>query len=245
MIERVLFFSDPHIPYEDKRAWNLLLKVAKGFGPHIIAMLGDFLDMGSVSRHLKDPRKYVSVVEEFKQGNKALDQLDALKAKRKIYIAGNHEDRLARYLQERAPELLGTLSFEEKLRLKERKWEVVQYRDHTRIGKIYLTHDVGTAGRYAVYRALEAFEHSVVTAHTHRISYIVEGNALGQYKVAASFGWLGDAKAVDYMYQVKLMKDWALGFGLGYHNTDTGIVHVVPVPIVNYTATVEGTLYKA
>jgi hypothetical protein len=129
-------------------------------------------------------------------------------------------------------------------RLKARGWQYVPYKQHTRIGKLYATHDVGVAGRYSAYRAMEAFEHSVVTGHSHRLSYVVEGNATGEYKVSATFGWLGDVNQIDYMTRVKATKDWALGFGIGYRHKRTGVVYLTPVPIVNNTCVIEGKLYN-
>jgi hypothetical protein len=66
----------------------------------------------------------------------------------------------------------------------------------------------------------------------------------GKYRVGAQFGWLGDIKKVDYMHQVKVRRMWSLGFGVGYHDTETGMVYLQPVPIIHYTACVEGKVYR-
>lgn len=244
-LKKVMFVGDLHAPYEDKRAVNLVLRVGEAWKPDVLAMLGDFSDFYSVSDHLKDPARAGRLRWELEQSNLLLDRFDALGATRKIFVAGNHEDRYDRYLQRQAPELHGVVDIPGALRLRQRRWEYVPYRDHTRLGKLYLTHDVGVAGRNAVFRCLEAYEHSVLTGHTHRLAYIVEGNAAGEYKVSAQFGWLGDVNKIDYMHRVQAKKNWALGFGIGYLDEDTGIVYVTPVPIVRYTCVVEGKLYKA
>ena len=54
---------------------------------------------------------------------------------------------------------------------------------------------------------------------------------------------VGDAEAADYMHHMKARKDWALGFGIGYLDEKTGLVYIVPVPIVNRTCVLEGKLY--
>lgn len=245
-IKRVLFFSDPHIPLHDQRAWNLLLKCGKSFRPDILVCIGDFGDFGAISRHLKYPGRTPSTKAEIIACKEARKQLDALGAKEKVWIKGNHDQRWDDYLAEKAPELVEVLpSLEETLGFPDNGWKVIPYRQHYRLGKLYLTHDVGSSGRYAIFRTLERFEHSVLSGHTHRLAYMVEGNAVGEYKVAATFGWLGDMSKMDYMAHINMMKDWALGFGVGYLNTDNGIVHVVPVPIVKYTAVVEGKLYTS
>lgn len=161
----------------------------------------------------------------------------------KVYVTGNC-DRLERYLKDRAPELFGVVDIPTLFKLKERGWKYLPYKHHTKLGKMNLTHDVGCAGRNATFRALDTFQHSVITGHSHRLQYIVEGNAVGEVKLSAMFGWLGDAKEIDYMHRIKVYKDWALGFGYGYLDPKSGIIYMVPVPIVNYTCLFNGVVYR-
>lgn len=244
-LQRALFVGDAHVPYHDKKAWRLLLKAGHAFKPDTLVVLGDLADCYSVSSHSKDPNRAFNLPQEIRAVLQALDDLDALNAGRKIFIAGNHEDRLRRYLCDKAPELFGVVSIPQLFDLKRRGWLYVEYRDHTKIGKLHLTHDIGKAGRYAAFNALDAYQHSVLVGHSHRLTYIVEGNALGEQKLSASFGWLGDARSVDYMARVNVLKNWPLGFGIGYLDSKTGYAYLVPIPIVNYTCVVEGELYRA
>ena len=237
--ERLFFIPDLHCPYEDKRATELMFDALKRFKPDTVIIMGDWMDCLAVSHWPKDPSQVKGLKEEVK---KAGDYLDRISAKRKLYIAGNHEDRLQRYLQEKAPELLPFVDIPSLLRLKERDWEYTPYKASTKIGKLHITHDVGSAGRYNVYRALDTFQASVVTAHTHRLGYVVEGSATGKGQVSAQFGWLGDINQVTYMHKVNANRNWALGFGYGYHQLNTGYVYLVPAPIVNYTVAIEGTI---
>lgn len=243
-LEPIVVVSDAHIPYHDKRAFDLLLKVGRAIKPVHLIIIGDFIDCYAVSAHSKDPTRATQISTELRAAEAALDQLDDLGAKHRIYLGGNHEDRLQRYLQDRAPELFDLVRIPDLLRLKDRGWRYVSYKDHYRLGKVHFTHDVGVAGRTAVYRCLDTYQHSNVTGHTHRLGYIVEGNALGEFKLSAQFGWLGDARKVDYLQRAKVLKDWALGFGVGYFDRKTGYVYLTPVPIVNYTCVINGKLYS-
>lgn len=162
----------------------------------------------------------------------------------RVHVTGNC-DRLRRYLQVKAPELFGLVSIPQLFQLKERGWTYVPYRNDYRIGKLYLTHDVGNTGRYSTYQALDSYQHSVVTAHLHRLSYVVEGNAVGEYKVGAQFGWLGEVNDLDYMHRIKARRNWTLGFGVGYLNPKSGVVYVQPVPIVKGTCVVGGKGFEA
>jgi predicted phosphodiesterase len=244
VVERILIVPDTHAPYHDERAWRLMLRVARTFKPQTIVHQGDFADFYAVSSHSKDPGRAKTLKDELKVVKKLRGQLDRLGAKRKVFIEGNHEDRLRRYLEDKAPELFDLFDTDSLLQLSENGWEFVPYKQHTQIGKLRLTHDTGNSGKYTTTRALEAFQHSVVIGHHHQIQYQVEGDATGKYRVGAQFGWLGDVKQVDYMQRIKALRSWALGFGVGYRDEKTNLVYLTPVPIVNYTACVEGRIYR-
>lgn len=243
-LEPVVIVPDLHAPYHSKPGWNLLLQVARALRPKHLVVIGDFADFYGVSAHDKDPTRANRMDEELDAANAMLDELDALGATDKLYIEGNHEDRLRRYLM-KSPALHNVVSTERLLNLTARGWEFVPYKRHTARGAVHFTHDVGACGRNAVFRALDTYQHSVVTGHTHRMQYVVEGTAVGECKVSAMFGWLGDVEQVDYMNLASARKNWATGFGVGYLDPSSGFVYLVPVPIVAETCMVNGTLYRA
>lgn len=244
-LEPILIIPDTHVPFEDKKAFDLMLKVGKFLQPKHIVIIGDFGDFYAVSSHSKNPKRANELPEEILAANKRLDQLDALGATNKLYVEGNHEDRLRRYLQDKAPELFGTVNVKQLFQLKHRGWQHIPYQKHGRIGKLYVTHDTGTSGRYSTFKAIDTYQHSVAIGHSHRMQYIVEGNAVGEFKLGAQFGWLGDRNQVDYMQVAKINSSCALGFGVGFLDPKTGIVYLQPIPIINYSCVVNGKLFKA
>ena len=243
-LETVLLVPDTHRPFHDQRAWAVMLAAARRLRPTRIVVLGDFCDFWSVSSHAKDPSRSLQLVDEVADVNAGLDELDALGATHKHFIEGNHEFRLARYLQDHAPALVGSTSVPELLHLKERGWTFTPYRQHLQVGKLHLTHDVGQAGAYAHVRAGAAFESSVAIGHTHRLGVSYFGAATGESHVAAMMGWLGDRDAADYMHRIRAMKDWHLGFGV-VRVEPTGVSHLQAIPIINYRAVIDGVLVEA
>jgi predicted phosphodiesterase len=223
-LEPILLIPDVHIPNHDERAWGLMLRVAMALKPKHIAILGDF-------------------AEEVAGVQACLDQLDALGATNKVYIEGNHEFRLDRYLMERAPQMFYSIKWPQILNLHERGWQWVPYRKSTTIGKLHITHDTGTAGINAHRTSAQAFGGSTVIGHTHRMAYEVRGRFDGTPYLATMLGWLGDAeKAASYMHEAKA-SDWVHGFGVGYLEPASGVVHVQPVPIVHGRCVVNGRLF--
>lgn len=245
-LERLWIVTDVHSPFEHKHAWSVVMDALAEFNADTFVSLGDFMDCLSVSHWSKDPSRALSLKDEIEHAWRLLDEIEArTPGARRIYIGGNHEDRLQRYLQDKAPELFGLIDIPKLLHLEERGWEYVPYKSDIQIGKLNLTHDVGSAGRYNVYRALDTYQSPIATGHTHRLGYVVEGDATGDSQVSAQFGWLGDVDQVDYLHRVKARRDWSLGFGYGYVDRLTGFAYLVPVPIVAGTAVVEGRVYGA
>lgn len=167
-------------------------------------------------------------------------------AEKHDFVEGNHEYRLPRYLQEKAPELadLDELTIPNLLQLDGGGWNYVPYREFHKVGKLHVTHETGKAGATAHVSAMNDFQDNVVIGHTHRMGVSYAGNAKGHPHVGAMFGWLGDKSKVDYMHKIKANRDWMLGFGVGYLEPN-GIIHLQAVPIINYKVVVEGKLVTA
>src|SRR5271165_212161 len=135
-LEKILLIPDCHFPYEDKDAFALMLKVGKIFKPEHVIILGDFADCYTVSSHSKDPNRSLKLKEEIEATKEALDQVKALGAKNNIFVAGNHEDRLERYLRDKAPELFNFISIPKILELKEKGFKYIPYKQAYKLGKM-------------------------------------------------------------------------------------------------------------
>ena len=252
-VRKWLLVPDSHYPYEDAKAHRLIDNVINEVKPYGIAILGDFFDFYAISDHSKDWRRKLDLAEEISIGNERLKEFDKMGFKEKKFIAGNHEWRLDRYIDNKAQEVFKMLApaniitvrnLPQALDLKNRGWEYTDYKDYTKIGKLHLTHDTGKAGMNAHRDAQADFESNVVIGHTHRMAMTVRGSARGETHAGLMLGWLGDVQQVDYMFKIKALRDWSLGFGIAYHQVSTGFVYVQPCPIVHYTALVEGKIIK-
>lgn len=150
--------GDCHITNgQDNTRFTKLSKFILKHRPEYVVLMGDFLSLESLSawdknkRQLMEGRRYNLEIEA---GNDALDRLTSSidmynkrqrKAKKKqyhpkfVYINGNHEDRLDRYL-EGDPTFSGTVSIPKDLKLVERGFEFVPYRSYIYIGGVGFTH---------------------------------------------------------------------------------------------------------
>lgn len=237
----VLVLPDTHVPYHDKRAWSLFLQVAKSLRPDHLVLLGDFCDFYSVSQYPKDASRKCSLEWELEQTNLELDKLTGLSPDIR-YCEGNHENRLARYLSGNAPQLAGVLNVKSALRIRERGWLWVPYKDSTRIGKFNFLHDCGRSGVAAIRQTLADYGGNVVFGHTHRLGIEYSGSIKGDAHVALNAGWLGDWRAIDYHHRDRVRRESRLGFGVVTMSGDLGFAQAVP--IVNYTCVVNGKVFN-
>lgn len=241
-LKKILLIPDTHVPYHDKKAFDLVMKVGRVWKPDTVVIGGDFIDNYSVSAHSRDPRRARKLEVEVEETIRHLKIVKGIGAKKNVFIGGNHEDRLERYLMDKAPELFSIISTPKILKLEELGFDYVPYKQVYKIGKLAITHDLGKAGRHAHLKALDDYQNNIVIFHTHRLGYAVEGDVEGNKHIGTMLGWLGDAESADYKHRAMANREWALGFGIGYHNESSGIVYVVPVPIVKYTCLIEGNL---
>jgi predicted phosphodiesterase len=245
-MKKLFIIPDIHAPFHDRLAMRLVRLAIKEFVPDIVVQMGDLLDCYSISSFCVDPARRIQFVDEVKKTNELLTSLDeACGSAEKIITLGNHEERLDRYMQSKAPALVGVkgLSVEELLHCKERGWKVVPYKDYHRIGKAIFTHDLDYGYAGVARRAIRDAQHTVIVGHAHRIEEVVEGDAMGTPKFAACFGWLGSADMADYKHRLKANRDWAQGFGIGYMES-TGVVHFQAIPIVYGGCCLNGKLLK-
>lgn len=243
-LEKWLLIPDTHVPFHNKHNFSLALRAAQSIGVTNVAILGDFADFWAVSFHSKSPSRRHDLQWEVDEVRLAFDLVDAtFPDGEKKFIAGNHEYRLERYLAEKAPALFNTIRVDTLFGLKERGWAYTQYKDHTKIGNLHLTHDAGKSGRTAHVDALNAFQTSVAIGHTHMLGMSVMGDVHSKQHVGIMLGWLGDAEHCEYMYRVKAAREWAQGFGIAYVEPD-GNTHVVPVPILDGRVCLEGKVIK-
>ena len=100
---KILCLFDVHVPYYNIVALNAACEYGYKQGVNSIFIGGDWLDFHQASDYEKDPRKR-SLKDE------VIDAIENLAALRKhfpdahiFYLLGNHEERLPRYLMNKAP----------------------------------------------------------------------------------------------------------------------------------------------
>jgi predicted phosphodiesterase len=241
-LKKILLLGDVHAPYHHRPSWDLMIRTGKRWKPDVIVQMGDFLDMYPTSTYSKRADRPLLIDGEIETGNKLLDQLDSLGAKEKYMILGNHDARLAKYIEKNAQALTNLVKVEDLLQLKSRGWGVTQFGDYLKLGKLYMTHEDGAVGRNAHMKALDNYQANIAIGHVHRLASIYESNVRGENHVGLSVGWLGDASKCDYMKKVG-ERFWQTGFATALLRPN-GIVHTRLHTIIKGVVELDGILYK-
>lgn len=239
MYEKSVFISDIHIPYESKPAVKCMFNFIREFKPDNVFIVGDLTDMYNVSSFDKDPSRITSMQSDIDKTNRFLDKLQSIHTGQIMYIEGNHESRLKRYLWKH-PELesLKSLAIESLFELKDRKIEYVgqymTYKYHGFViehGSLVRQHSAYTARAMHDKRGM-----SGLSGHTHRLGIYYHTNMAGKFLWAEN-GCLCNT-APEYVIGVP---DWMNGFSVGYFKGKR--FNLEQIPIINGRAFHAGVEY--
>jgi hypothetical protein len=156
---------------------------------------------------------------------------------------GNHEMRVFKYIDRKAPEIIGKITPEflwglDNLGI---TWKSYEQPPMERFAGIYVHHGATTTTTgLAVKSDIENYNVSLVRGHDHRggvvyKSYPMTGNSL----VGMGTGHLCDPSGYGLKYTVN--PSWEQGFGLAY--VVDGRAHLQFIPMRHYTCVVDGKVF--
>lgn len=239
--ESLVIASDLHIPYQDMRAVRLLFYFLKEFQPDYLVLNGDVMDCWAISKFDKSPKFGSGLADEIEE------TIDILKTFRKIcpntkmiYIEGNHEFRLRKYIISVAKELEGLrgLSIQEQLGLKDMGIEYVASleglsrfgHNYWKTGNLYIGHynRIAKHAGYTAKNLLDDLGVSLIQAHTHRFG-TTSKTLLDRELIAVEQGCLCDLKP-SYV----VAPNWQAGFCVVFRKKTSPRFQIYPVRIPEY-----------
>lgn len=139
--KKPLIVSDIHLPYHDINAIEIALERAYKDNVDSIYLNGDILDFYQVSRFTKEGGS-MSIKEERDMFFEFIGWINENFDVPIYFKAGNHEERLAKYINEKAPDLaqLPELSLSGFLKLDELDIQFVDGRQKAMMGKLIVVH---------------------------------------------------------------------------------------------------------
>lgn len=171
--------NDFQIPFEDPVAFRLLLKALRIVKPHGLDLLGDFQDFYSISKFSKDPARKLLLRDELEVGRRRLAELSRAAGRRctdRRFSDGNHEDRLRRFVWDRAPQLteLAGLNVPDLLHLGKFGFQHYDYLTPYKIGQLWFHHGKLVrkhSGATAMAHALDV-GCNIIIGHSHRVAHV-------------------------------------------------------------------------
>lgn len=247
-LSTLLVLSDMHFPEHDRAVWSTVKELIPDIRPSEVVLLGDFLEMGSVSQHGGGDLE--KLTEDFDAGKQALKELRELVGGdcRITYLEGNHESRLTRFIMAKAPSLKDSLSYEIGLELKalDIDW-VPEHKQPIHRGDLDLTHghqDLRERpSKYHGGKMADVYGRpgrTVLYGHTHK-PQVYTRPTVGGYATAVGMGcgrtlspgWLHGAQA-GWVHQIAVV-----------YMTEAGRPHIYPITFQHGQTAWNGKFYGA
>lgn len=240
VIKSVIIIPDAHLTDEAPKDYNAIKPFIKLFKPDKIILLGDFMDVSSLSAWDMDKKRKMEgrrFKNEIFRANLELNYLEKY-TKEIIYIEGNHEDRIERYL-DKNPEMEGMIELSDQLRFKHRKLIWVKMNDFYKLGSMRFTHGMWTS-KYHANKHLIEIGKNICYGHTHKTQTAFQCQALADPIMAYGLGTLGDKKP-DFMKNRP--SNWSNQFAIYYYCEKTGYFNLYPINIIKGSFIWNGTQY--
>ena len=231
----ILHIQDFHIPYHCNKTIGLALEYGRNKDVNTVLFGYDFMDMYSMSRFIKDPRKRNFSYER----DTAIKVIEAMKRalpKAKFFFrTGNHDDRYEQYMHVKAPELLDCKEFELKniLRLHDYDITCLAPKQIVKAGKLNIIHgnEYGGANSSSVNPARGIFIRALnntMVGHSHRSSEHIESDINGNI-----FGTVSLGCACQLHPEYARLNKWNNGFAHILVNKDKSY-HVNNMKVIGY-----------
>lgn len=253
--EQTVVVSDTQYPWIDTTAERLVMDFIADEQPDQIIQIGDFADFYSLANFDKkiSPSQRVHLEEEVTLSRAKLREWASLvpRKTRKKIVEGNHEARVARYLEQQGGEFfdLSELSVASLLRAEQAGWDYIgPYGAGTWVGLpggLWATHG-DFARKWSADSAqahLLKYGHSVIHGHTHRLGAFYQTlqgadgpRTLGAFEVGCLCSFSETPRA-------SVMNDWQHGFAVVWTSKTSPAFHVDLIAIVDGAFVYAGKRY--
>lgn len=233
--------SDFHIPFQDDKFIDLLIYFLKDNAAKLdyFVINGDFMDFWEISKFSKVPKAGLSLRDEIDMARDVLGQIrKIIPNTRIIYIEGNHEFRLRKYIIDNAKELysLQGINVEEQLGLKELLIEYVPClkgfskfsHNDWKIGDLCIGH-YDKATKYSAFQLLDILGISFIQGHTHHFSIASKSFRDGREIMGVEHGC---ACSLNPSYVN--FPNWQQGFSIFFKKATDNRFQINPIRVVKY-----------
>jgi predicted phosphodiesterase len=246
-LTRVAVYSDVHSPYENTEALSCANQIIHDYKPHKIIIIGDFMDMESVSHWLENRKKTLEgkrVLKEYEHANTLLNYMvknAGSQLEDVYYLEGNHEFWMRDYV-DKNPQVEGLLELQQNIKLANNKVKLsfVDMNAYLQVGKAFFTHGMYT-NKYHAFKHVDMIGKNIFYGHVHDIQMFTKAGLADPHdkQMACSIGCLCD---MSPSYMKNRPHNWMHGIML-MDVLKNGNFTPLVIPIIGGKASILGKTY--
>ncbi len=205
----LIVLGDLHMPFHSPKYIDWVLNVIEREKPHYVAQIGDLYDMYSWSRYGRSTG-IMTPDAEMSLGRAVADEMwSEIKAPERIQLLGNHDDRPAKRLAERFPEMEPFVDLKTPFTFPGVR-TIFDSAQEVEVGKLILMHGFRSKlGDHARWNQM-----STIVGHSHVGGNVWMTNKAGPFfELNTGCGVDRDAPVFKYRNQ-RTFDGWTLGVGL-------------------------------
>jgi len=233
--ETWVVLNDIQIPFHDVPVLANVLSFIQDLKPQGVILNGDVVECYAISNFTKDPMEPSSLTNERMIAGDLMNRLSHVK--HKIWLGGNHEDRLRSHVWRNRKEwsrALGVLgvsidvSFESLFTPRKYGFKYTPYGTYHMLGKLMVTHGefISKHSAFSAKMHMDRFGTSVLHGHTHRLGIHYRTDMKGVHG-AWENGCLCVVNAREWVH----FPNWQQGFAIVNVAPD-GMFNVQQIPIL-------------
>lgn len=204
MKDKVLWVSDLHIPYHNVKATKKLFKDIVTNDYNTIVLGGDVVDFLGPSHFDKQPFELGQLQAELDEYYNFMDQLRRIFSGKLVYLIGNHETRINKYLK-RNHELHGLNVLKLRNLLRTKEYDMSIGYEWTHKGMLFIHGKY--ASKYSANKELDVNGMSGISGHVHRHQVQCKTDRAGS-KIWISAPCMQDFKKQDYAPNPSWQTGW-------------------------------------
>lgn len=170
--ETAVVANDFHGQFRDKKVCGMFHNFLRMVKPDKLILAGDIMDCASISRFIKNAERKEDLQDEFDDCHELLWELrhSVPKNTKIIYIEGNHEARLIKYLNSNAPAIATLRTNKIAYQLKFKELGITYSKDGIWLGDLFVYHGslVRNKSSYSAHAELAKNGCSGISGHCHR-----------------------------------------------------------------------------
>ena len=250
--------GDIHGPWEDKRAVALALDIFEDVGVTHIVLNGDIVDFYNINAHgPKDPDVQLNLEDEFFWGQEFLSNLvKRFKNTEIIFIMGNHEYRLDRFVMANCPVFWNFVRIEKMLDLDRLGIKWLPYNERYRVENtsLFIQHSPPSYSQNLANTSLtKKMDEDHIWNCAHRTDMVAKTGSSGRVYTSYINGWFGSRGIIQenqnrmpenrrVFHFTKNHESWNTSFCLvGVNGKEH---HVTQILMKNYTCMVGDSFYE-